>query len=45
MVYPLSEGPLMTVEGGYSAGTLLDVQVTDILSPGLLLGRAVSPHE
>ncbi len=45
MVYPLSEGPLMTVEGGYSAGTLLDVQVTDILSPGLLLGQSVSSQE
>jgi hypothetical protein len=42
MVYPLKEGPLMTVEGGYSAGTLLDVKVTDILSPGLLLGKTVS---
>ncbi len=42
MVYPISEGPIMTVEGGYSAGTLLDVRITDILSPGLLLGDAVN---
>ncbi|MCF2137486.1 MAG: B12-binding domain-containing radical SAM protein [Candidatus Thorarchaeota archaeon] len=41
MVYPLSEGPIMTVPGGYSAGTLLTVKITKVLSAGLLLGRVV----
>lgn len=39
MVYPLAEGPLMTVRGGYSSGRILDVRVTQILSPGLLKGE------
>ena len=39
MVYPLAEGPLLTVRGGYSSGRLLDVKVTQILSPGLLKGE------
>ncbi|MFW9978441.1 MAG: B12-binding domain-containing radical SAM protein [Candidatus Thorarchaeota archaeon] len=41
MVYPMGEGPLMTVEGGYSAGTILDIEITDVLSPGLLGGRTI----
>ncbi len=41
MVYPLSEGPIMTVPGGYSAGTILDVRITKVLSAGLLLGEVV----
>lgn len=41
MVYPLDEGPIITVEGGYSSGTLLDVEIIDILSPGLLLGKVL----
>ena len=41
MVYPMDEGPLITVEGGYTSGTLLDVEITDILSPGLLLGKVL----
>ncbi len=39
MVYPMNEGPLMTVEGGYSTGTILDVEITEVLSPGLLMGK------
>ncbi len=41
MVYPLQEGPLMTVEGGYSPGTFVDVEITEVLSPGLLGGTVV----
>lgn len=41
MVYPLNEGPLMTVEGGYSAGSMLEVEIIEVLSPGLLNGRVV----
>ncbi|MDF1538836.1 MAG: radical SAM protein [Candidatus Thorarchaeota archaeon] len=41
MIYPLNEGPIITVEGGYSSGTLLDVKIIDILSPGLLLGEVL----
>ena len=41
MVYPMSEGPLMTVEGGYSSGTIMDVEIIEVLSPGLLKGRAL----
>lgn len=42
MVYPLEEGPLMTVSGGYSAGSLLLVRVTQVLSSGLVEGEVVS---
>jgi radical SAM superfamily enzyme YgiQ (UPF0313 family) len=42
MVYPLGEGPLMTVQGGFSPGTLLTVHVTQVLSAGLLEGEVVS---
>jgi radical SAM superfamily enzyme YgiQ (UPF0313 family) len=41
MVYPLEEGPLMTVPGGFSAGTLLFVKVTSVLSSGLVAGEVV----
>ncbi|MGQ4911434.1 MAG: B12-binding domain-containing radical SAM protein [Candidatus Thorarchaeota archaeon] len=39
MVYPLTEGPLMTVAGGYTPGTRLFVRITSVLSSGLLLGE------
>ncbi len=45
MVSPLEEGPLMTVPGGYSAGTLLHVQVTKVLSGGLVAGEVVHDDE
>ena len=41
MVNPLEEGPLMTVPGGYSPGTLLDVRVSKVLSGGLVAGEVV----
>jgi radical SAM superfamily enzyme YgiQ (UPF0313 family) len=41
MVYPLEEGPLMTVPGGFSAGTLLSIKVTEVLSSGLVGGEVV----
>ena len=43
MVYPLEEGPLMTVPGGFSAGTFLSVRVTEVLSSGLVAGEVVDP--
>ncbi|TFG33245.1 B12-binding domain-containing radical SAM protein [Candidatus Thorarchaeota archaeon] len=43
MVNPLEEGPLMTVPGGYSPGTLLDVRVSKVLSSGLVAGEVVQP--
>jgi len=42
MIYPLGEGPIMTVEGGYSPGTLLRIKITDVLSPGLLNGVVIT---
>jgi radical SAM superfamily enzyme YgiQ (UPF0313 family) len=39
MVYPLSEGPLMTVRGGYSRGTVLQIKVVRVLSSGLVEGE------
>jgi threonylcarbamoyladenosine tRNA methylthiotransferase MtaB len=42
MVYPLDEGPLMTVPGGFSAGTLLSIKVTKVLSSGLVAGDVVT---
>ncbi|TFF91789.1 B12-binding domain-containing radical SAM protein [Candidatus Thorarchaeota archaeon] len=42
MVYPMGEGPLMTVQGGYSPGTLVQVRIEEILSPGLVRGTVVS---
>lgn len=41
MVYPLEEGPIISVEGGYSPGTLVKVQITGVLSPGLVTGEIV----
>lgn len=41
MVYPLDEGPVITVQGGYSPGTLLNVRVTGVLSPSLVTGEVV----
>jgi tRNA A37 methylthiotransferase MiaB len=42
MVYPLGEGPLMTVPGGYSPGTLLQVRISKVLSSGLVAGEIVN---
>ncbi len=42
MVYPLEEGPLMTVPGGFSAGTPLCVRIKKVLSSGLVAGEVVS---
>jgi radical SAM superfamily enzyme YgiQ (UPF0313 family) len=41
MVYPFAEGPLMTVQGGFSCGTLLKVKITNVLSEGLLAGAVI----
>jgi radical SAM superfamily enzyme YgiQ (UPF0313 family) len=41
MVYPLSEGPLMTVRGGFSSGTVLNVKVIKVLSSGLVEGHVI----
>jgi radical SAM superfamily enzyme YgiQ (UPF0313 family) len=41
MIYPLAEGPLMTVQGGFSAGTLVTIRITDVLSEGLLAGEVI----
>ncbi|MFX1481678.1 MAG: B12-binding domain-containing radical SAM protein [Promethearchaeota archaeon] len=41
MVYPLEEGPLMTVQGGFTPGTLLSVRITDVLSTGLVAGDII----
>ncbi len=41
MVYPLEEGPLMTVPGGYSPGTLLNIRISKVLSSGLVAGEVV----
>ncbi|MFX1560527.1 MAG: hypothetical protein ACFFBL_08050, partial [Promethearchaeota archaeon] len=41
MVYPLEEGPLMTVPGGFSTGTLLSIRITEVLSSGLVAGEVV----
>lgn len=45
MVSPLEEGPLMTVPGGYSPGTLLSVKVSKVLSSGLVSGEVVQDEE
>ncbi|MHA2299908.1 MAG: B12-binding domain-containing radical SAM protein [Candidatus Thorarchaeota archaeon] len=44
MVYPLSEGPLMTVRGGFSSGTVLNVKVIKVLSSGLVEGQVIEEH-
>jgi radical SAM superfamily enzyme YgiQ (UPF0313 family) len=41
MVYPLEEGPLMTVQGGFSSGTHLSIKVMKVLSSGLVAGEVV----
>lgn len=41
MVNPLEEGPLMTIPGGYSPGTLLHIRITEVLSGGLVAGEVV----
>jgi radical SAM superfamily enzyme YgiQ (UPF0313 family) len=41
MVYPFEEGPLMTVQGGFTSGTLVSVKVTEALSSGLVAGEVV----
>ena len=41
MVSPLEEGPLMTIPGGYSPGTLLNIRITEVLSGGLVAGEVV----
>lgn len=43
MVYPLGEGPIMTIRGGFTPGTLLDVEITEALSENLLAGKVVHP--
>jgi tRNA A37 methylthiotransferase MiaB len=45
MVNPLEEGPLMTVPGGYSPGTLLDVRVDKVLSGGLVAGEVIQNND
>ncbi|MGY5872713.1 MAG: radical SAM protein [Candidatus Thorarchaeota archaeon] len=45
MINPLEEGPLMTVPGGYSAGTLLNVRVSEVLSGGLVAGEVVQEND
>ncbi|MHA1786677.1 MAG: B12-binding domain-containing radical SAM protein [Candidatus Thorarchaeota archaeon] len=45
MVNPLEEGPLMTVPGGYSPGTLLKVLVSKVLSGGLVAGEVVHDND
>jgi radical SAM superfamily enzyme YgiQ (UPF0313 family) len=42
MFYPLEEGPLMTVRGGFSPGVLLDIEITKVLSSGLVEGTALT---
>ncbi|MBD3404930.1 MAG: radical SAM protein [Candidatus Lokiarchaeota archaeon] len=41
MFYPLQEGPLITAQGGYSAGTLVNIEITEVLSDGLVRGEVV----
>ncbi len=42
MVYPLREGPMITVPGGFSAGSLLRVRVVQVLSAGLVQGEVIA---
>lgn len=39
MFYPLDEGPLITVRGGFSPGALLLIQIRKVLSSGLVEGN------
>jgi radical SAM superfamily enzyme YgiQ (UPF0313 family) len=41
MIYPFAEGPLMTVQGGFSCGSLLKVRITQVLSDSLLAGEVI----
>ena len=41
MVYPLGEGPIMTVQGGYSSGSRLTVRITRVLSSGLVEAEVI----
>jgi radical SAM superfamily enzyme YgiQ (UPF0313 family) len=41
MVYPLEEGPIMTVHGGYTAGASLTIKITKVITSGLLEGEVV----
>ena len=45
MVYPLGEGPIMTVQGGYSSGTILQIHVTEVLSAGLVGGQVIHNND
>jgi tRNA A37 methylthiotransferase MiaB len=45
MVYPLGEGPVMTVRGGFSEGTLLELHITKVLSAGLLEAEVLRPED
>ncbi len=38
MFYPLEEGPLIAVRGGFSSGALLPIQIKKVLSSGLVEG-------
>jgi len=42
MVYPLEEGPIMTVPGGFSAGTIVDIRILRVLSSGLVEGEVAT---
>ena len=42
IVYPLEEGPLMTVPGGFSVGSLIEIRIQKVLSSGLVEGEVVS---
>jgi hypothetical protein len=41
MVYPFHEGPIMTIQGGFSPGTMLNLKVTRVLSPGLVEAEVI----
>jgi radical SAM superfamily enzyme YgiQ (UPF0313 family) len=41
MIYPLEEGPLMTVPGGFSTGTMVEVRIQRVLSSGLVEGEVI----
>jgi hypothetical protein len=45
MIYPSEEGPLMTVKGGFSAGTILKIHIEKVLSDGLVEGKVVEDRE
>ncbi|NWF96668.1 MAG: B12-binding domain-containing radical SAM protein [Candidatus Thorarchaeota archaeon] len=41
IVYGLENGPMMTVTGGFSPGTVVTVRVTSVVSPSLLAGEVI----